>query len=161
MGWGRFSPTVWRLRMPEASVQGCIDSVSAKASPNPCLSWSCQLPPKHQYSTTLHAACPHPNPLPQAGEGTLRLKTIVRANAPKASRLPDSRDRFHPWSRPANGRGDHFSLLPYPQDCRARGRREPWLGGAGCRLTFVASRPDVFRGPRVGLPRLPLFRAFV
>ena len=43
-------------RMPEASVQGCIYSVSTNTSPNPCLPWSDQLATKYGCSTSPHSA---------------------------------------------------------------------------------------------------------
>jgi hypothetical protein len=57
-------------RMPQASVQGCIYSVSTTASPKPCFPCSDQLPTKHERSRPWHSAPLSPRPHPQ-GEGTL------------------------------------------------------------------------------------------
>ena len=80
--------------MPEASVHGCIYGVSAKASPNRCLPGPVNYRPRRKTVPSPNAVCPHPNPLPQAGEGIV------------------SRCRLRPWSRPASGRGDCFALPP-------------------------------------------------
>ena len=129
MGWGRFSPTVWRHGCRRRAYKDVLTACRRRPHPT----HACRGPVNYRPGTS---TAPFRTPfaltltlsrkrerglfrptssvrgvLPQSGQGTLRLKTFVRSNAKKASRFPDSRCGVHPWSRSTRGRGTSFPDL--------------------------------------------------
>ena len=130
MGWGRFSPTVWRHGCRRRAYKDVFTACRRRPPPTD----ACRV-----LSTTGHAERQYQVQMPFAltltlsrkrERGLFRAAASVRGVVPQAGEGIVSRCRLRPWSRPASGRGDCFALPP-PSVESSRTRERGSLASSG------------------------------